>query len=290
MKMHPLLRQRFLSVLLLFLSFGLFSCVNLKAVSEFSASSTVGIKNFEQLDYTFLDHCIDRCEDDAINKFEFKRELECACDLYTKADSVTQIMYRTIGGYFEGLGNLAQNELTNYSTDAVVNAMTVTELGPLKIDENLAKAYSALSNTLLRATTDFYRKRKISTYIGEANEPMQILLSSFQGIIRTNLKGELRFKKERLHAYYMDMKMNNTLQTDYEKGRAVSDYYQALKEIQSKEKRMDLFAEGIGEIAKGHQALYDNRDKLSVKNLALTMLAYSAQVEMLISEFNQLNP
>ena len=289
MKMQPATMRFCFYLFLLPFLFCFFSCVNLKTVSDFSATSLVSVNNFEQIDYTFLDHCIDRCEDEAIKKFEFQRALACSCGVYVEADSVTQVMFQAIGGYFDGLGNLAQNELTTYSTDAVVNSLAAKELGPLQIDENLAGAYSAVSNVMLRATTDLYRRRKIAAYIGEANEPMQVLLSSWQVIIRTNLKGELRFKKERLYAYYMDMKMNNTLQSDYEKGSAAGDYYRALRDIQRKEKQMDLFAEGLGEIAKGHQVLYENRNKLSVKNLAVTMLGYSGQVKVLVSEFNKLN-
>lgn len=276
-------------IFLLGLSSALVACVNLKTVSDFSATSLKGIQNFEQLDYTFQDHCVDRCEHEAVQRFEFSRSLDCDCGLYLKADSVMLAMYQTIGGYFEALGKLSQNELTEYSTDAVVTSLTAEQLGPLTIDSNLATAYSTISNLMLRATTDFYRRRKIAAYIEEANEPIQVLLDAFQKTTLTNLKGELRFKKERLYAYYMDMKMNNTLQSDYEKGKAATDYYQAMEEIQKKELRMDLFADALLEIAEGHQELYDRRDKLVAKDLALAMLGYSGQVKILVSEFNKLN-
>jgi hypothetical protein len=269
------------------MAFSVFSCVNLKGVREFSMTSLDGIRGFEQLDYTFSDHCTSRCEDEAIRKYEIKRSLECPCDVYLKADSVTLLMYQTIAGYFVGLGSLSQNELTGYSTDAMLVAMTAEELGPLQIDQNLATAYSAISNLLLRSSTDFYRRRKIAAYIEEANEPLQVLLDKFGQIVRTNLKGELRFKKERMYAFHMDMKMNNTLQSDFEKGSAAANYYRALAEVQRLERRMDLFANTLDEIAKGHQVLYDRRDKLSVKELALAMLEYSGHVQKTISEFNQ---
>lgn len=277
-------------VSVLSLSFGLLGCVNLKAVRDFSASSLSGIKSFEQLGYTFEDHCVDRCADEAIRKFEFNRVLDCDCGLYLEADSVMVSMYQVVGGYFEALGHLAQNELTEFSTEGLVTSLTAEELGPLTVDANMAGAYSAISNLMLRSTTDFYRRRKIAAYIEEANAPLQVLLEAFQKTTRENLKGELRFKKERVYAYYMDMKMNNTLQSDYEKGKAATDYYQTLGEIEKKEKQMELFADALLEIAKGHQELYDKRDKLVAKDLALAMLGYSGQVKILVSEFNKLKP
>ncbi|MEB2775200.1 hypothetical protein SYJ56_07765 [Algoriphagus sp. D3-2-R+10] len=267
----------------------LFSCVNLKTVGDFSAVSMESVKNFEQIDYSFLKHCVDRCTDEAIRKYEIKREQECSCELYQEADSVTQVIYNSIEGYFEGLSNLSHNELTNYSTDAVVSALSADELGPLKIEENTVNAFSSLSNTLLRASTDFYRRRKITSYIEQANEPIQVLLEKFRMIIGTNLKGELRFKRERLYAFYMDMKMNGTVISEYEKGKLAADYYQALESIQRKEMELEVFAMSLDEIAKGHQVLYDNRTKLSVKDLTGLLLSYSNNVNDLITEFNKLN-
>lgn len=271
------------------LLFSLGSCVNLKSVGDFSATSMESISNYERIDYSFLQHCLDRCEDEAIRKYEIKRAQECSCALYQEADSVTQVIYNTIEGYFVGLADLSHNELTTYSTDAVVGALSVDEFGPLKIDDQLVGAFTSLSNTLLRATTDFYRRKKLSSYIEEANDPIKILLEKFRVIVGTNLKGELRFKRERLYSYYIEMKLNGTLHSDYEKGKATSDYYKALNAIQRKEMELEIFAESLDEIAQGHQILYDNREKLSVKDLQALLQSYSSNVKGLISEFNKLN-
>jgi len=277
------------SLIFLFLLVSFASCVNLKTVGEFAGFSTVSIKNFEQIEYSFYQHCMDRCRDEAIRKYEIKRAEECTCTLYQEADSVTQVIYNSIEGYFEGLGDLSQNELTDYSSDALVSALSAKELGPLRIEEQTVAAFSSLSNTLLRATTDSYRRKKLASYIEEANEPMQVLLDKFKLIVGTNLKGELRFKKERLYVRYMDMKMNNTLLSDYEKGEATSDYYQTLDEIQRKEMVLEVFAMSLDEIAEGHQILFDNRNKLSVKTLNGILQGYASNVKNLISEFNKLN-
>ncbi|WP_339706455.1 hypothetical protein [Algoriphagus aquimarinus] len=279
------------SVVLTFITFPLFisSCINLKTVGDYSAISIESIRNFEEIDYSFLQHCLDRCTDEAIQTFEIKRAQDCSCALYQEADSVTQVFYNSIEGYFQGLGNLSQNELTKYSSNALIGALTADELGPVKIEERTASAFSSLSNTLLRASTDFYRRKKIVEYIEKANEPIQILLGKFESIISNNLKKELRFKRERLYAYYTDMKMNRTLTSDYEKSKATADYYQALEAIQRKEKELDVFGKSLAEIAKGHQVLYENRNKLSAKNLQELLQGYSSNVKELISEFNKLN-
>ncbi|RAI93866.1 hypothetical protein [Algoriphagus yeomjeoni] len=274
---------------LILFALSIVGCVNLKSVGDFSASSIESIKNFEQIDYSFLQHCLDRCAEEAIRLYEIKRAQECSCALYEEADSVAQVFYNTIGGYFEGLGLLSQNELTNYSSEALIGALTTQEVGPLQIDERTASAFSSLSNTLLRASTDFYRRKKLAKYIEEANEPIQVLLEKFEVIVSTNLKGELRFKRERLYAYYMDMKMSRTVVSEYEKGQATADYYQALGEIKRKEMELAVFGKSLAEIAKGHQVLYENRNELSVKSLQNLAKGYSSNIKGLISEFKKLN-
>lgn len=276
-------------VTLLVLPIVLFSCVNLKTVGDFSSTSVESIKNFEQIDYSFLKHCQDRCRDESIRKFDIKRAQECSCAVYQEADSVTQVIYTSIEGYFEGLSELSHNELTTYRSDDLISALSADELGPLKIDAQTVSAFSSLSNTLLRASTDLYRRKKITTYIELANEPIQVLLEKFKLIIGTNLKGELQFKRERLYAFYMDMKMNGTLLSEYEKSKATGDYYQALEAIQRKEMELAVFSQSLDEIAKGHQVLYDNRKRLSMKDFGGLLLSYSSNVENLISEFNKLN-
>ena len=92
MNMLPATMRFRFYLFLLSISCCLFSCVNLKTVSEFSSTSLLSVKNFEEIDYTFWDHCIDRCEDEAIKKFEFQRALACSCEVYVAADSVTQVM------------------------------------------------------------------------------------------------------------------------------------------------------------------------------------------------------
>ncbi len=281
--------KKTLIVTLLALPIVFCSCVNLKTVGDFSSASTESVKNFERIDYSFVKHCLDRCTDEAIRNYEINRTQDCSCALYQEADSVTQVIYNSIEGYFEGLNNLSNNELTNYSSDAVVSALSADELGPLKIEERTVNAFSSLSNTLLRASTDFYRRKKITSYIEQANEPIQVLLEKFRVIIGTNLKGELRFKRERLYNLYVDIKMNGTLISEYEKVKAAADYYQALEAIQRKEIELEVLSKSLDEIAKGHQVLYDNRKKLSVKDLTGFLLSYSNNVNELISEFNKLN-
>src|SRR6185436_1254534 len=124
------------------------------------------------------------------------------CDAYKRADSVTQMLYRAVAGYFDGLTRLSNNQLTNYHIDRLKNAVKEEDLGVLQVKKVEADAYATLTDMMLRGFADSYRRKKIKEYIGQANAPVQLLLSKLQFIESKNLEDLLVFKKERMYDHY----------------------------------------------------------------------------------------
>ena len=276
-----------LPVLYIFLTvFITTGCVTLKPVSDFSASSVNGIMKFEEINYSFQQHCLDRCAFEAIRTFEIKRDTECDCKDYKKADQITGQIYNTLKSYFTGLSNLSDNKLTSFNFKSLENSLIKGEFGKILIEDEHVKSYTNLSGIILRATTDLYRRKMISKYVEEANSHVQILLEKFQFIIQQNLRDELDFRKARLYDYYMEIKKGNTL-SDYEKGKAAGDYWQQISDILSKQEQIDAFAGSLTTIAEGHQKLYENRNKMSAKELAVELAGYACDIQDIISEFNK---
>lgn len=263
------------------------SCANLHSINNFSSTSSSGLTKFDDIHYSFTQHCENRCESESIRKFEIKRALDCNCDIYKKADSVTVLIYHSIKGYFDGLAALSEKDLTNYNFDTLETNLTTGTFGDIEIDQRQVEAYTGISNILLNAVTGLYRKNKIKKYVEEANQPIQILLSKFQFILQKNLEGELDFKKEKLYDFYRGLMMDNSL-NNYEKEKTVSDYYHQLTDINNQEQQIDLYANSLTGIAKGHQEIYDNRNKMKVKELRDSLLIYQSNIANFISQFNKL--
>ena len=282
-------KKSYLALGWLFLLLFTTACVDLKEVNNYSSNSLTGIKKFEDIDYSFKQHCIASCQFEAIRNFQIKRDTigECNCRDFDTADSVTLLIYNSIRGYFNGLRDLSDNDLTTYQFDAVKRALTAGSFGHITIDSNDVNAYGNISKILLRATTDLYRKKKLTEYIEKANSPLQVLLQKLQFILQTNLKGELNFKKEKLYSYYKEMVLGGSL-SDYEKSKATIEYYGQLSEIRQKQKEIDAFAKGLRSIAAGHQELYDNRHKLNEKEIKELIKGYSSNIQDINSEFNKL--
>jgi transcriptional regulator with GAF, ATPase, and Fis domain len=273
---------------ILFLSIVLNSCVVLKSVNNFSSTSLNGIKKFEDINYSFQQHCIDKCQFDLMHHSIIKREedIVCRCDSSIMADKITQLIYNSIQCYLSGLTNLSDNKLTDYKYNTLEKSLTQGPYADKIIEKEQIAAYTRISEILSKAATDHYRKNKINKYIAEANDPIKLLLSKFQ-FIQRNLWDELKFRKEELFQYYQNLVENSTL-SEYEKNKATADYYQKLSEIDAKQKQIEAFAKSLNSISEGHQKLNDNINILSPKDLKVLLSGYASDIQDLVSEFNKL--
>jgi hypothetical protein len=276
-----------LGLAVLILTMVLNSCVSLKSVDSFSSTSLDAVKKYEEINYSFRQHCIERCQFEAIKEFDIKKETDCNCDIYNQADKATLQIYNSIKGYLTGLTNISRNNLTNYSTNALEKSLKEGAFGNVIIEKKQIDAYATILEILSKSVTDTYRKNKIKIYVEEANEPIQVLLGKFQFIMKENLEVELDFRKERLYDYYMDMKLKNKI-SEYDKGKATIDYYQQLSDINTKQKQIDAFARSLKSISQGHQKIFDNRNRMSDIELTVLLAEYTSAIQDIISEINKL--
>jgi len=265
------------------------SCVNLKQLNSYSSASLNAIKKFEEINYSFKQHCLNKCYSNALETFEIKKDTNshCDCERYGQADSVTELIYCSIKGYFEGLTNLSNNDLTTYHPDAMKKSLTQGQIGDISLDSTQAKAYSTIAVILLKATTDLYRKQKLKEFIEAAYPSVNILLTKFQFILKNSLESELDWKKDDLYHYYKRM-IDEKLLTDYEKGKATFDYYHQFSVVNSKQRQIDVFVKGIKKVAEGHQKIYEHINELSENDVKELLMQYASNIKDLVSEFNKI--
>jgi len=272
-------------VLILF-ALGISSCVNLKHVNEFSASSLGSLSKFEEIDYSFKQNCLDNCQDKKINNM-IVSQTDCNCANDEKADSVTLVIYQALKGYFSGLTRLSDNELTNYKLDTLNSALINNSFGSVKLDKTQIEAYSNISKILIHAFTDGYRKQKIKEYITKANDPVKVLIHYLELNLSFNLVGKLDVQKRRIASYYFDLTKDSTIAI-IDKRKAVQEYYLQLNKIQVRQNELRTYSKALDKIAQGHQVLVDNIDKLSAKDIREQLTQYSSDIQNVVSEFNKI--
>jgi hypothetical protein len=262
------------------------SCVNLKKVNDYASTSSKNIKKFEELEYSFVKACNDKCVIEQLDKKQFMKN-NCDCKVSSEADSVTLVLYNAIKDYFGGLVKLSGNDVTSYKFDAVTKALKEGNFGDVKINKDHVDAYTKISSILTRAITDGYRKRKLSQYIGEANDAIKVLLNALEFNLVSNLSKTLETKRDRYKDYYFDL-FSDTTTSAYEKVKIIQDFNYANSGIDNKKKGIIAFGKGLNTIAQGHQKLFENRNKLNAKELKETLSQYASDIQDIVDEINKL--
>lgn len=274
------------TLLLLFLTLGFSSCVNLKNVNDFSSSSLKSIKNFEALDCSFKQICLDNCQDEKINAL-LLNQTACDCKTNEKADSITFLIYTAVKGYLDGLTNLSNNNFINYKIDPLTKALTKSDFAAIKIEKSQVEAYSNISNLLLNAFTNKYRKHKIKEFVKAGNGPLQVLISFLDFNLSANLAGKLNVQKQGIKDNYFELTKDQTL-SSFEKRKAVEEYYQRSDKIEAKCTALTTYAKALKKIAVGHQTLADNIDRMNIYEIKEQLTQDASDIQDIISEFNKL--
>lgn len=270
---------------LLIILFTFTGCINLKKLNSYSSSAVTALKKMDELEYSFGTACRERCEAEQLKKLVLK--IDCNCKEDASADSVTNALYRLIKNYFEGLSKLSANGLTDYSYNGLAKGIREGNFGGISIDKKKADAAATIANLLTRAVTDAYRGRKLSGYIAEANEPIQALLEALHFILTADLSKKLEVRKERLESFYFDLVEDSSL-SNYEKKLAITEYNHSLAATAARKKMISAFAGALHTIGKGHQEIFEKRNRLSAKEVMEMMSRYAGELREIADAFNSL--
>ncbi|MCL5127197.1 hypothetical protein [Algibacter sp. L4_22] len=262
------------------------SCVNLKHVNAYSLESLEGVQYFEAINYSFQQSCLDKCFEQKIIDLEFLDQ-NCDCEQEKVADSITLKIYASVFGYFDGLTNLSDNDLTSYKTDALTNALSEGDFGSITIKKEHVESYTTVSQLLIHAFTDSYRKKKIKTYVKDANEPVKELILFLDFNISSNLSGKLEVKKNRLKADYFDLIKDSSL-SSFEKRNAIKEYYNNIIEIEQQQAKFVAYSKTLSAISNGHQKLYDDIEHLSVKAIQQEIFQSASEIKSIITELKKI--
>lgn len=279
-------RRYYSTGMFLIFFFCFYSCVNLKEVHDYSSSSAKSIKKFEEMGYSFSKACTEKCLVEQLEKQQLSRSA-CHCSGEKSADSVTNLLYDAIKGYFEGLADLSANQLTSYKFNSLAKALKETQFGEVSFSKDQVDAFANIASIVSRAVTDAYRKKKLSVYIGDANESIKTLIDAFDFVMISSLAKRLQTQQQRLESYYFDLSTDNTASA-YEKKKIIEEYSVALNDLESRKKLITSYSRGLRTISKGHQELFENRNKLKARELRNLMVQFASDIEDVVTAFNKI--
>ncbi|ARU26075.1 hypothetical protein [Cellvibrio sp. PSBB006] len=267
--------MRFIQVTLtLALTMGLFGCTNLKEVQDFAGQSAK-LSGYTELTTRFRDTYYREqpylsCEADRIAQENDARRKAAYKDLLTVHQSVTV--------YMQTLATLAGDDSFDLSPGIDSLSSGIKTHPDLGIDKAQVDAISGLAKVISKWATSSYQQRAVRNFIQEGNEPLQTTLAGMERLIdyyqKTNdnewktIKGLLEV--ELLFTDQPESKLLATLARAHTQDKA-AEYQLASKKYTEAKK-------GVQTIAKGHQLLVDNLDKLSKQEIKDSLRQFSKDV------------
>ncbi len=264
----------------------MYSCVPLNHVSEYASNALNGLTAYEQLSLDFEKACRAHCLVDKLDSLNMYID-NCDCRPDHKADSITLLLYNALKGYFDGLASLADNELTTYKMDELSKALAGNEFGKIQLSEEQAGAYAAISGILLKAITDEYRKKRIGTYVQEADGSVAILIDWLDFNIAGNLQGKINVLQDKYRSYTKEI-LRDTTVSKFDKRAVLLVYWEKTGETEKWKEEIVAYSHALQKIKEGHHELAENAANLKAGEVKKALLQYASDIDNIISEINKL--
>jgi hypothetical protein len=197
-------------------------------------------------------------------------------------------LHKCVEEYMSALGALASDELVSYdkSIDSLAGDVKKAKL----IDDSKAEAFASLTKLIAKAATDLYRQRKLKQMINDANKDFQVVITAMIDIVGKDFTSSLDNEATAVDKYYEEIKTISEKAPPQQAAIALlKDKWQEKKdEVEAKRQACVLYVKTLKTIGDGHKLLFDNKDKLSTKQVLDSINTYGKEVSALYKQIKDL--
>lgn len=271
------------SIFYLSLLYVLGSCSSFKEVKSYATNSGESIKSYKSINYTFSRNCNYKCSRRALENSNFQTlEKKCSCEEALLADKNIKHLLRVLEGYFSGLSNLSDSELTDFSFDAIQKPLTEGKY----IKKADIKPYTEISSMITIMFTDGYRAKKLQQFIKISNSDVILLLEKMNSIIEDSLLPTLLARQADIQQIYHDLYSASDA-SSFEKFNIQKMYFSEITTIEEKKEALEKYSVALGKISKGHQSLYENKHKLKGKEIRKTIRRFANDLNLIVKQIKK---
>jgi hypothetical protein len=240
----------------------LVGCVNLKEVREFAGQSAQ-LSAYPELSQRWAS-TYDRLDPYLVKGTDAAKR-ETAIDPERK-EAVKDLLriHETVSLYFSTMAALAGDDTFSVgeSLDGLSTQIKASKLTGL--DESHVDAYSRIVKIVAGAATSVYQQREVKRYLEEGNAPIQTILTGMRQVTRVyrgTLKGELGT------VGFLETVDDSAGQNRIVAMLARAEHARLKTDIDGADKRLQTLDAALEKIKAGHQKLYEDRDRLSSREL-----------------------
>lgn len=198
-------------------------------------------------------------------------------------------IHKELCDYMNAVGNLAADELVVFDSSLNELAKEIKGIkdksGDPAFNKEQVGAFGAISKLLAKAATDAYRQKKLKEIIGSSNKDFQIVIGTLGQFIETGYLESLANERTAVEKYYRTVISTAEHQPPQQAAIELvkERFYERKDAIDAREKAAVTYLKILTKIAKGHQLLFDGRNKLSSDQLLATIHSYGNDISNLYS-------
>lgn len=237
------------------------ACTDLSAVRDWAATSLEATE-FNEIVTTYADTPKRLVVYDQAGAATWNQEADLRA---AQAEALTQQL-ALVADYMAALAALADDDITDYNGDVKTLTASLKKTG--RVSEPTLGAAGNLARLLLNAAAGAWQKGEVADLIERGNGPLQnILGGELRDIVDKDFRRDLETEAQVLDRHFEDLlRFGGGSQAA---NAALSEWF-ALRRTENARRMaaVDSYLAVLGQIAEGHQKLYDNRDDLDAKQLA----------------------
>ena len=289
-KAFPYIRLRLLVVFLLPFVFPLNGCVSTSAVAEFAAVSKVAAEKFPEVAADFKASCKRRSRYESLRHSVYdlstiQKYSDRQCADFKALEPYLIAANKVLMEYMETMGRLASDDVVTFDKNLNDLAANLNAVG--NIEQSQINAVNGIIKVISRAAADGWRRKKLAEVIGNTNDDVHILIAALKIIVGSDYKQLLSNEELGMKDYYLgsikDFKKQDPLTVVLVHER----WDEAEDSLQAKRAGADAYVQILEKIARGHQRLYDNRNKLNSKETKIMVLGYAKELGPLVKDLRK---
>lgn len=186
-----------------------------------------------------------------------------------------QLYHLSVTQYMAALGALAADDVSNYDgqIDPLVDAASRNGL----IAADKAGVVKALGKLLADAATNAYRQRELKQLISAGNAPLQTIIADMVRLMAA-FDSSVDNEAAMYDAYYDELMLMAGKKEPVAAELLWSERGATLAGFEQRKQAIAPYIETLKTIATAHQSLYDNRDKVSDKEVLAQLKKYTGQI------------
>jgi len=141
------------------------------------------------------------------------------------------------------------------------------DLSKSGLDSKQVSAVAGLAKKLADAALNDYRRKELANLIGSTNDDVQVVAGALRTIIDSDYKRELSQEREGAQEYYRSALKKYETNEPLAAIAVRRDLQSIDTTIAGKQQAADACGKIMGEIATGHQKLYESRNKWTTQSL-----------------------